>query len=322
MLRYPVIQLLAIFAFGIAAPAMAADKTEQARIQFQQGIELYEAERYEQASIAFARAYEFKPSYKILFNIAQAENELGHFAGALEAYIRYLVDGADAVKSERRDQVKAEIKRLNALVGSIIVECPVEGATVMVDSEVVGTSPLPGPVFVDLGRHEVEVTRKGDSLHRQIVKVAGGQRVSVSVEIGSRHGDGLPAEEPVEEPSVGDHPADGSDGDGLSPVPFWVFVGVTGAAGIATGAFEIAVQGAIEDVEGDPTNQGAVDRGKSLQTGERVLLAVTAAATVTAVVLFFLTDFGDESEGGAETSVSLVPVITGSGAGIGLGGRF
>ena len=82
----------------VAGPAAA--QTDEARTQFEQGIALYDEGKYDQAAIAFQRAFELKPSYKILYNIAQAQNQLGHYAAALEAFARYLAEGGDAVPDE------------------------------------------------------------------------------------------------------------------------------------------------------------------------------------------------------------------------------
>ena len=64
-----------------------------ARDQFDQGIVYYQKGQFEKAAIAFERAYELKPSYKILYNLALAEVELEHFSQALVAFEKYLRDG-------------------------------------------------------------------------------------------------------------------------------------------------------------------------------------------------------------------------------------
>jgi tetratricopeptide (TPR) repeat protein len=306
MQNYRTILLIVTIGFGTAASAFAQADVDQARIQFQLGIELYDQGRFEQAAIAFARAYELRPSYKILYNLAQVENDLGHYAAALSAYSRYLSEGRRDIEQSRREQIEGEIKRLGSLVGSISVECPIEKATVMLDGEVVGYTPLSDPLFVALGKHEVEITRKGARLYRQVLKVSGGQTVSVKVEVGN----GLDEWDPAEGKKD------------LGPIPFWIAIGVTGAAGIATGAMELAVQGAIDDVESDPANRNAADRGKSLQTAERVLLGVTGAAAVTAVILFFFTEFKRKSHKSAETHLVFAPVAGEDGFVAGLSGRF
>lgn len=51
--------------------ALADDQEDEARVHYAQGVDLYKDGKFEQASIAFERAYEIAPSYKILWNIGQ-----------------------------------------------------------------------------------------------------------------------------------------------------------------------------------------------------------------------------------------------------------
>ena len=133
-----------------AAPAGAdVDADKEARAQFKLGTQLFHEGEYEQAAIAFERANELKPSYKILYNIAQVEAELKHYTRALEAYIRYLEEGGAKVGRTRRAEVEEKMERLRSLVGSIAITSNAEGAIVMVDGVRRGEVPLPGPIPVD-----------------------------------------------------------------------------------------------------------------------------------------------------------------------------
>jgi len=184
-MKKPVCVLLAIALLSCCAVshAEAAKPDKEAQLQFKQGIALFEEGKWEQAAIAFARAYEIKPSYKILYNIGQVENQLEHYAAAFTAYGRYLDEGGAEIKPQRREEVEAEVERLEALVGYIEVTSAVDGAKVKIDNEVVGATPLGSPVLVDLGKHEVAVHDGGEQLLLEVVKVAGGQTVTVVVEV-------------------------------------------------------------------------------------------------------------------------------------------
>ena len=143
MVRFFVLTIC--FSALVFSSMAGADSTdEEAKIQFEQGVELYNDDDFEQAAIAFERAYELKPSYKILFNIAQTENERKHYAAALKAYHRYLKDGGDQIEAGRRAEVEKEFERLKALVGGITVKTDIKGAVVFLASDaskyVTGTS--------------------------------------------------------------------------------------------------------------------------------------------------------------------------------------
>ena len=140
----PRITILAIIVtFMVGAQALADSKEKEARLHFQQGVELYQADDYEGASIEFRRAYEQNPSYRILYNIGQAENELRHYAAALVAYKQYLAEGGNEIDKGRRKEVVKELERLATLVGTIEVACLTPDALVIVDSEEKGHTPWP-----------------------------------------------------------------------------------------------------------------------------------------------------------------------------------
>lgn len=61
----------------------------------------YGDERYAEAALLFAQAYEFLGEASLLYNLGLARERAGDVAGAIEAYERYLADAPDA--SERTD---------------------------------------------------------------------------------------------------------------------------------------------------------------------------------------------------------------------------
>jgi hypothetical protein len=312
-MRLPVFAIASlVFCFSTASLADTLD--EQALTHFEQGIELFSQEKYEQAAIAFERAYELKPSYKILYNIGQVQNRLEHYAAALEAYTRYLAEGGAEIEPARVDQVKAEIKRLNALVGMIAVTTNVEGATVFVDDEKQGQTPLGGPLFVDLGKHTVVIKQGTDELHREVVKVAGGQTVSVHAE--------KAAEEPEpQEPE----PAAEQEDQGPKRVWTWVALGIGGAAAIGagiTGGLAASKKGDLDDGCPDKqcpaSEQDTIDSMKTLAYTTDVLIGVAAVGIAAGIVLFFV----EPGPGSDEEAVAVAPVVTPDGGGVALAGRF
>ena len=275
MARLPTIIITLSLVLG-GFPALAEDVDEEAKIQFKQGVTLYKDGDFEQAAIAFERAYELKPSYKILFNIAQTENERKHYAAALKAYHRYLKGGGDQIEAERRAEVEKELTRLKALVGGITVKTDIKGAVVFVDGFRHAETPFTRPILVDLGEHEVLIKRGTEELHRETIKVAGGQKVVVDLEAGASHGG---------EPVVPDE----EDRDSPKRVWTWVAMGVGGAAAIGagiTGGLTLGKAGDIEDDCGGgsecPVSQkSAVDDAKTLGNVTNVLIGVAVVGKPT-----------------------------------------
>ncbi len=302
--------LTVVLAIALCGTSWADKRDDEARAQFKQGIALYKEDRFEQAAIAFSRAYELKPTYKILFNIGQVENELSHYAAALEAYTRYLTEGGKNVSDDRLVQVKSEIKRLNALVGMIVIECPVDGARVQLDDETVGTTPLTGPIFVDVGKHKVVVRSGGEEIYREMVKVAGGQRVTLAVETQT-------TAEPVE-PATEDPP----EGKRLWT---WVAFGVGGVAAVGaavTGGLTASRASTLDENCPEntcsPDDRETIDSGRKLALTTDVLIGVAAVGLAAGILLYFIEPgLGEDDE-----SVALLPSVVPGGGGVSLSGRF
>jgi tetratricopeptide (TPR) repeat protein len=308
---------------GQAAAQGAGD--DEARAQFDTGVELYEQGKFEQAAVAFARAYELKPTYKLRYNIGQVENELGHYANALDAYTLYLAEGGEEIERARQDQVTAEIARLRTLVGMIEIRGAPDGATVFLDDRRSGTTPLPGPLFVDLGEHSIVVKSGADELHREVVKVAGGQRVELKVESAKAGASPVAAAEGAGA-GGGTGPA-AADRPRSKRVWTWVAGGVGVAAGIGaaiTGALTLSkADDATADCVGDvcPTTARAdVDSARALGNATNALIAAAAVGVAAGVVLFFVEPRMGRSEEAVEVAAVAAP--TAGGAALAVAGRF
>jgi hypothetical protein len=311
---------------GSAAAQQGAD--EEARAQFDTGVELFEDGKFEQAAVSFARAYELKPSFKLLYNIGQVENELGHFAKALDAYTRYLTEGGDQVEKARLDQVRAEIKRLNKLVGMITIEDAPPGATVFIDERRAGNTPLPGPIFVDLGEHEVRVKQGADELHSELVTVAGGQQVVVKIESGGAAG---PSPADATPPPVVEEHGEGSGVPAATEKPkrvwTWVAFGVGGAAAIGAAITGGLTMSRAKELKSDcggnvcqPGSAGDLDSAKALGNTTNVLVAVAAVGVAAGVIFYFVEPKWSKNESAVEVAPVAAP--TANGGALALVGRF
>lgn len=140
-----------------AAQAQPEDNKALARRYFQRGVELGGQGAYAESLQEFSRAYELSPHYTVLYNIGQAQVALGHAADAVDALRRYLSEGGANIALERRQQVEAEIIRQFARTATLELRVDVAQALVTIDGTARGRTPLPGPLRLDAGVHQVQV---------------------------------------------------------------------------------------------------------------------------------------------------------------------
>jgi tetratricopeptide (TPR) repeat protein len=305
-------------------PSTETEAQDEARAQFDAGVALFDEGQFAQASVAFERAYELRPSFKILYNLAQAENELGRFAAALFAFERYLAEGGDQIDAARREEVSAEIARLGTLVGTIAVEAGTEGLTVFVDGRKIGATPLGAPLPTELGEHEVRLARGAQEVYREIVKLAGGQHAVVKVET-APVSPGPTDLSPDPQAERGGREETGARGGEVRPWT-WVAFCVGGASAIAAGVTGGLYTSRVNDVKGrcdgsdcPTTAKSDADAAETLGDVTTALVAVAGVGIAAGIVLYFV-----EPELHADAKIEVAPTaaVSKDTASLALVGRF
>ena len=315
---------------GLCAVAPEA-RADEALELYQQAADLFEEKRFEDAAAAFRKAYELKPSWKILFNIGQCEAAAGRYGLALDAFEEYTLEGGDDVPLERRDYVADEVRRLQPMVGSIEVVAP-DGSLVLVDGYERATTPLKGPLRVASGKHRVEL-RKGDEvLIDDTFKVAGGMTTKVALDVAAPVQPAEPEQpaEPVqpaepEQPAEPDQPVEPDPQDDSRPLwtGGWVMAGVGAGLLVAGGITGGLALKTGKDLEADYPDgvprdkKGEIDSMDNLAITTNILLGVGAAVAATGAIMLILDVGADE-----EPAVALTPVTDGQSAALVLEGRF
>jgi len=305
---------------GTSSAQEDADSSRQARDLYQQGIENFEKGRHAEAADAFREAHKLRPSWKIFYNIGQAEAAAGRYGLALEYFQKYLVKGRDEIPLERKEYVLAEMRRLKDLVGELKVQAP-KDSVVYVDGVNRGTAPLLKPVLVVAGEeHEVVVTLEENEILQKKFSVWGGSRFEVKAvrpeEKPAPVEEVQPEEpEPVPEPEPEEEPGD----EGLDQTYFWIGLGASAAFGAVTIGMIVLSDQKLDDVRSDPDSDSLRDETKICQNTGIAFMALTGAALVTTGILAAFTDFSFEDEG---TDVALAPWASDNAGGMGVMGRF
>ena len=93
-LSLPVWQLLVASLALAPSPARAEQDMQQV---FQQGVALFNSDRYEPALAVFEAVYAARPVPGVLYNIAVCRQELGRIPESVNAFRRYLAEEAPAL---------------------------------------------------------------------------------------------------------------------------------------------------------------------------------------------------------------------------------
>lgn len=300
------IGLLSALAVGVATPGsasarraepaaaeaeseVASPELEAATQHFKQGIALYEEGDYAAALFEFRQAYAARPDYRLLYNIGVTELETNDYAAAKSSFERYLAEGGDELAPERRAEVESQLETLAQRVGTVVIHSNIEGATVFIDGNDQGTTPLSGGVLLNLGSRRIEVRHPEFDPFNEVIDVVGGAEVEVTVTLGVVEPDPpMPSVQPDPVPQ-----ADDSPGLKRLRVGTYISLGATALLGIGTAVTGTLALRADDDVGRErsrfPGDAGALsdaqDRRRTLALTTDVLLGVTLALAVTTIGL-------------------------------------
>jgi len=174
--------LLLVLLILSAPVARADDPKAMARAKLVEGSEKLKQGEYTQALTLFKEAYDLVPSPKIFYNFGLAYSNLGRTTEAVEAFETFLDEAADA-SPDTRANAERHKSELLPQIGSVVVQCDVEGAEISIDGRAKGVTPRKNPVRVDPGPHSLVVEKSPAPPFTQRLLVGPGQRVTVDVHL-------------------------------------------------------------------------------------------------------------------------------------------
>ena len=312
-----------ILIFSTGAAAQAIDK-QKAKERFLKGKALVEDGAYEKAIVELKASYDLNPLPIVLFNIGVSYDKLKKYAQALTFYQKFLAEH-EGKEDEATTLATSRIDKLSGFLGLLEVEVDVEGAEVLVDGEKVGLSPLP-PVYLDIGEHELTVTKAGYVKAGKTFTAVSGETAKVTLTLEPE------AAEPEEEKEPEEKKADeektpvepvlpAKKGKPLGPATFAVLVSLAGAGALTTGILALFVSrknDKIADMYEDENWKPLRDERDRLALAADITLGVSGALAVAALVTAFFTDFRKEKA----TQVTVVSDPATGTMIVGIEGRF
>jgi hypothetical protein len=199
---------------AVADPKCAANV--DARKLVDEGYDLRAQEKNKEAFEKLWCAHHTIKSYDLLGNLGLIELELGKYPAAanhMAMSLRSWPNLKDPKKRERYRQLEEQLNLAKLRALEIAVEVNRDGATVAIDGEIIGISPLPGPHYVAPGDHEVTAHIKDlPTATRKVRGKAGGsERVQLSIDAAAAPalpGPGPKTDRPTESDASRPSPAD------------------------------------------------------------------------------------------------------------------
>lgn len=170
---------LALAAVLTAAPA---DARREAGAHYTRAISLYKEGNFSAALSEFKAAFAAAPSWEVYFNIGLCQRRLFQYGQALRSFDRYLAEGGPRVPAARHAAVQQELKEIRALTAPVAVIVKGPSATVLVDGDALGVTPLSDLVLLGPGKHVVRAEREGCAPDEKTIEVVSGQAQAVELD--------------------------------------------------------------------------------------------------------------------------------------------
>ncbi|WP_437626259.1 PEGA domain-containing protein [Sorangium sp. So ce1151] len=166
-----------------SAPAVQRPPSEtltgEAKAEYEAARILFNDGDYGNAIIKFERAYELSRDPRLLWNIALCQKNLKRYTRLLATIEQLLRDAGPQLTEQDRKDAADLIEATRAYVSRLDLQASEAGATVLVDGQEVGQTPLREPVLLDIGARRIRVTKKGFKDVEVTEQVAGGGVVTV-----------------------------------------------------------------------------------------------------------------------------------------------
>jgi len=293
---------------GLLAQSTNPDASALAKAKAQslltEGSALYEKGDYADALDKFKEAFATYDSPKLLFNIGQANRDLGRPVEALEAFEQFLTGARDAAP-ETIEDAKRSVDELQAKLGRLRVECQTENATISLDGKDVGLTPVTKLLWATPGRHQVTARHWNFPPAVENVDVRAGVVLPVRMVLQAPT-----AKVPVAQASRPEPPTEQIDLSPTEPQPAssgrgwwtgrtwtWIAVGSAALFSVGAGTAGLAMQSKYDSLNKSCGSASSSQLGCSESdigaVGTRrnvanVMWALAGASAVTAGILFFV----------------------------------
>ena len=157
---------------GALVPPATDDANLRVRSLFRQAYAAYNSHNYQESLGLLQQAWAIRPTYDVASALAQSEMKLqlyrdaaNHLQTCLDTFAPSASEQTLAAIQQAYAEAKTHVSALNITTG--------DGVAVSVDGQSVGVAPLPSPIFVEPGTHDIVFKQGPDSVTRSVSVEAG-----------------------------------------------------------------------------------------------------------------------------------------------------
>jgi hypothetical protein len=151
----------------------SASELAEAKKFFDAGLALKKDGLYKEALASFLEANRRAPRESVQNDIALTYRLMKDMASAFDAYEVLLSTYGGTMKPRLKTEAQHAIEALDVLTGTVAVGVQEPGARVVVDDKDVGLTPLVKPVRLNIGAHQMTITKDGFEPLTRAIQIQG-----------------------------------------------------------------------------------------------------------------------------------------------------
>jgi hypothetical protein len=157
------------------------DALREAGSRYERAFELYDEGAYDAALSEMKRAYELAPTFRILYNLGVMSLAVHDYAGAMQLFEQFLIEGASAIPADVRKQVSDTLGELAQRVATVSISVNAPNAELSVDDHAVAQAQRSLVVRLNAGHRRIAARAHGYLPDSKAVTLAGGDDVHVNL---------------------------------------------------------------------------------------------------------------------------------------------
>jgi hypothetical protein len=158
---------------------LAQSLPADAKRDYDAGKLLFDDGDFATALLKYQAAYDATHDARLLWDVAVCEKSLRHYARTLSILARYVSEGGDLLGAQDKRDAQDLSRAIAPFTSAQTIDVSESGAEVWIDGVLVGRSPLPAPVVLDIGTRHVHVELDGFRPWTQEMPVGGSAPTNV-----------------------------------------------------------------------------------------------------------------------------------------------
>jgi hypothetical protein len=142
---------------------------------------LFDNNDFAGAVTKYEQAYGLSKDPRLLFDMAICQKNLRDYARMQNLLRQYVREAGNAISAEDKSAVEGALAAIKNLVATLKFAVSEAGATVVLDGDLIGVTPLGGTRSVNLGKHTIVVKKAGFDKVEKTIDVVGGSEMEVAV---------------------------------------------------------------------------------------------------------------------------------------------